>query len=1026
MTEAHETAESKRLYILDDHERDALYGRPRFTPDERQRSFTLTAAEQAVCRHFRSLSSQVSFILQLGYFKAKQMFFTFTLAEVTDDVADILARHFPDAVQVNITPLTSLTRAHQRTVIRELFTYRLCRTTERQQLLDRAQQLARLSTKPVYMVRELFHDLAHQRIVVPAYTVMQDLIGTALTFEQQRVSRILRTHVSATDTAALDQLVAESDGVYLLTQLTHEPTDFHLNVMREEVRRGETLGPLSHLAVRVVPLLSISPDAVTYYASLVGYYSVHRLQQFDCWLTYLYLLCFVIHRYHRFHDHVLTALMYHVTTFMDEAAEEAKSRAAEHRRERNADLVKAGGVLQLFLDDAPDLTLTFPQVQARACTLLDRERMAHVVAYLTTRAKEDERELPWVVLDGMTRRWKPHLRHLLRAVELSATRPDAPLWEAVQFLRRAFTAGSSLRDMDSERFPVRWIPVHLTRYVYRQDANGTKQIIPDRYEFLVYQQVRHGLESGDIVCRLSVQFRSFEDDLLSDDQWRAKDRILAAIGLPSLLPSIRPHLAALDEQLEARIQEVNARIASGENPDVQVTRRGEYRRWTLPYARGSEPVNHPIFDTVPQVDLRQVLTFAHAGCEFLGTFTHVVSRYQKQRPDPSVLYACLMAWGTNMGMGRMGEISDIPTHLLARASENYLRPETLTAANDVVSNAIAALPITRLYDLGAVVHSSSDGQKFETAIPTFNARYAPKYFGLHKGIVANTLVAGHIPVNAQIIGAHEHESHYVLDLLLNNTTTVQPTIHSTDTHGTNEVNFALLHVFGYQFAPRYRRIHEKVRTGLCGFQHPRQYAELLVRPARKLNPELIISEWDNLLRIFASLAQKTTTQSIIVRKLSAYERRNRTRQALWEYDSIFRSLYLLEYVDSLPLRQNVQRALNRGENYHQLRRAIAYANFGKLRFRTEEQQQMWSECSRLLANCIIYYNATILSHVWEQRHAAGDVTGVAQLAQVAPVAWQHINFYGRYEFTSRVVPIDMGRVVAALLPRTNNTTEHMA
>ena len=77
--------------------------------------------------------------------------------------------------------------------------------------------------------------------------------------------------------------------------------------------------------------------------------------------------------------------------------------------------------------------------------------------------------------------------------------------------------------------------------------------------------------------------------------------------------------------------------------------------------------------------------------EMLSAFTHVVSRYQKQRPDPAVLYACLMAWGTNMGLGRMGEISDLPAHLLARASENYLRPETLRAANDMISNAITAL-----------------------------------------------------------------------------------------------------------------------------------------------------------------------------------------------------------------------------------------------------------------------------------------------------------------------------------------------
>ncbi|NTU86080.1 MAG: hypothetical protein HGA45_43255, partial [Chloroflexales bacterium] len=46
--------------------------------------------------------------------------------------------------------------------------------------------------------------------------------------------------------------------------------------------------------------------------------------------------------------------------------------------------------------------------------------------------------------------------------------------------------------------------------------------------------------------------------------------------------------------------------------------------------------------------------------------------------------------------------------------------------------------------------------------------------------------------------------------------------------------------------------------------------------------------------------------------------------------------------------------------------------------------------------------------------------------QVALIAWQHINFYGRYEFTSRVAPIDLERVVAVLLQSTNSGAEHVA
>ncbi|GAC1565283.1 MAG: hypothetical protein NVS2B7_39490 [Herpetosiphon sp.] len=32
----------------------------------------------------------------------------------------------------------------------------------------------------------------------------------------------------------------------------------------------------------------------------------------------------------------------------------------------------------------------------------------------------------------------------------------------------------------------------------------------------------------------------------------------------------------------------------------------------------------------------------------------------------------------------------------------------------------------------------------------------------------------------------------------------------------------------------------------------------------------------------------------------------------------------------------------------------------------------------------------------------------------APYAWQHVNFYGRYEFTTRPDPIDIEAVVEAL------------
>ena len=240
-------------------------------------------------------------------------------------------------------------------------------------------------------------------------------------------------------------------------------------------------------------------------------------------------------------------------------------------------------------------------------------------------------------------------------------------------------------------------------------------------------------------------------------------------------------------------------------------------------------------------------------------------------------------------------------------------------------------------------------------------------------------------------------------------------MHSTDTHGTNEVNFALLSFFGYEFAPRYRDLYSRVSTSLYGFQHPSQYdADDILKPIRKINTTLIVDEWENIQRILVSLALKTVTQSVIVGKLSSYARKNRTKRALWEYDNIIKSLYLLDYIDSLTLRQNVHRVLNRGENYHQLRRAISYANFGKLRFKTEYEQQIWGDCARLLTNCIIYYNTAILSDVLTTGDFSSDAARVAALSLVSPVAWQHINFHGRFEFNKTLKPIDMKAILQIL------------
>src|SRR5438093_4503827 len=127
-------------------------------------------------------------------------------------------------------------------------------------------------------------------------------------------------------------------------------------------------------------------------------------------------------------------------------------------------------------------------------------------------------------------------------------------------------------------------------------------------------------------------------------------------------------------------------MASGENELYEFKRRGAQIRGARKYPRHTEPVIAPFFDTLKQVDLGAVLHFVAQHCPFMEAFDHVLGRYAKQEIDPQILTACLLASGTNLGLGKMADISDIDYQALV----NFIRLETLKEANDRVSNAIAA------------------------------------------------------------------------------------------------------------------------------------------------------------------------------------------------------------------------------------------------------------------------------------------------------------------------------------------------
>ncbi len=68
----------------------------------------------------------------------------------------------------------------------------------------------------------------------------------------------------------------------------------------------------------------------------------------------------------------------------------------------------------------------------------------------------------------------------------------------------------------------------------------------------------------------------------------------------------------------------------------------------------------------------------------------------------------------------------------------------------------------------------------------------------------------------------------------------------------------------------------------------------------------------------------------------------------------------------------------------------------------------------MITNCIIYYNANILSHLLAYKEKNDDIHGANMLKRISPVAWQHINLLGRYEFSKKPKDINMNEIVQEL------------
>jgi TnpA family transposase len=999
---------NKQLSILSPLEEFAFYGFPDFDDEQRATYLEFTESELKFILKCLSLQAKVYCALQLGYFKAKKIFFTFSLKTIPQaDLDYIFASYFPGQSLDNLT-ITKYEIYLRRDEIADLFGYKVWSNCFLTQLNERAKLTVNRDISPNFIAHELLNFLEKEKIIRPGYTTLQTIVIKALSQERQRLKSCLKSHLTEAHRQNLDQLLKNEDSISELAALKQDAKNFGYMMMGIERKKHETLKPLYFLAKTILVRLGISQQNISHYASLAHHYTAFEMGRFNDEQAYLYILCYVAKRYTKINDNLVDALGFNVKKFEKQIKENAKSHLSHDQANDSATI---GKLLLLYVDDSLTDISTFGEMRKLAFDILPKESIKLLGEKLLKKTRHQQ-DSQWKERDKASARYKHHLRPLFVNIDFESKHEGNPLIKAIEWMKQIFEKQQSLAKQPADNFPKEFISKRLERHILTTDKDGkVTSVHAERYEILVYRQIIKQLETGAIHIEDSINHRTFGSDLVPLEK---KGDILKELDIRWLKTPCNEQIHALFETLDGLLTEFNTKLKQGSLANLKYDDQKKVITWVKPklIKEGAQGTTQTLYDKLPIRNVADVLRFVNQQCGFLSVFTPLQPLYKKLQTDEDHLIAVITGQGTNINNHKMAQTSDISYSALEATYKQRLRLSSINKAHDIIANKFYKLGIFKHYTFDHdVLYGAVDGQKFCSTTPTAKARYSRKYYGKGRGIVAYTMLTNHVPIQCELIGSHEHESHFVFDIWYGNTSLITPSIVTGDMHSINKVNFALLHWFGGELRPRLSSLKKELKHIYCG-KNIEHYKHFISPPVGQIDKQIIIDESENISQIVATLALKEISQRTLVRKLCGLPPQNSTRKAVSEYNKLLQSIYILQCILEPSILHHVHRSQNRVESYHNLRASISRAGGGKsLLGRTDLEMEISNQCGRLIATAIIYYNACIHTRLLDTTDASNKKQLNFLKKKISPVAWQHLHFTGNFTFYNKHNKIDIDKLI---------------
>ena len=504
--------------------------------------------------------------------------------------------------------------------------------------------------------------------------------------------------------------------------------------------------------------------------------------------------------------------------------------------------------------------------------------------------------------------------------------------------------------------------------------------------------VRDALRAGSLFLAHSRDHVSFWNLVYDDRSWQqAREQAYGRLDLPA---DGQAFLARLGAELNRAARAAQRGLPGNRFAAVRNGRLKLKRRDALLIPPVLRELRATIAASLPRVRIEDLLQDVDEWCGFTSAF-QPLGGYQPRGGDPHrSLLATLIAHGTNLGLAAMSHsVDSLTADALQDTSRWFLRPATLKAGNAVLVDHHHGLKLSGIWGDGR--RSSSDGQRFTVERDGLLGSVYPRYFGHYdRALQLYTHTSDQHSVYAtQAISCTPREAGYVLGGILDNDTALAIREHTSDTHGFTEHLFGLCALLGIAFMPRLKDLPDQV---LSRIDRVTDYGALQPLLRGRINVELILEQWDQLVRLAASLKDRLTPAHVVMQRLANANASDRLAGALTQLGRLMKTIHILRYIHEAPLRDAIQLQLNRGEFRHILAKSLFFANQGGFRSGDYEEVMNKASCLSLLSNAVLVWNTVHIARIVAQLRAAGHEVRDEDLARVSPLAHAHVIPNGSY------------------------------